>query len=168
MEVWRWLSTGRIVAAHAAAVGGALKIASSDDGGITWTDRVNVASVGTTDVDVAFDASSGAWCVVCGAPATGGRVFTSSDGATWAQVATFGGTSYLRGVAAVSGLWVGVSVQAARGVHWSVDGVSWKRAGYALGTSSGIASGNGGLLAIDGDRTHTSLKVGAPNLGVLT
>lgn len=157
---------------------GTCRAMTSDDGGVTWTDRGTFATTITAPTlwDLSYNAGRAEYmyvmCEVSGTPT--GEVWTSPDGVTWTKQKTTSASSVMY-VAPNGSQWVGV-VRAADGenhiVYSNDGGVEWSYAGFGranvLQTTRGIVAGAGGFLCVNADWCVASLQAGQPSLGTIT
>jgi hypothetical protein len=113
---------GRIVAAGN-STGNVGKVSTSDDGGVTWTNRTLPAPSGggaSTMYRGTYSSDLGMYFL-----AGGGLTYYSYDGVTWTQGSTLG-ANIIRGIAYSSSLKVVYVVDSALNTWTSVDGLSWQ------------------------------------------
>lgn len=158
---------------------GTCRAMTSDDGGITWTDRGTFATTisSPTRQDLAWNETTAEYMYTIGegSGTPTGEVWTSPDGITWTKQATFTSASVTH-VAQNGNQWVGVASyyeydDQAEVVYSNDDGVTWRFAGgvdLVSGGTNALAAGGGGLLIVAPDRSWASLRMGQPDLGTLT
>jgi hypothetical protein len=171
-------TTGRIVA-MASTTGNKIVVATSDDGGVTWTTRASLPALTFSGTDffasLTCDETTNVWFYVqgeiTGTPTS--RVYMSTDGgATWTLVKSLA-TSCLYSITVFGELLVGLAKtgSTSQEVVWSDDsGVTWHLSGLDLGAGStppGIFAGGGGLAIPTNGHVYVSQRTGTPNLGVL-
>lgn len=161
-------TSGRMVfAGHDVLGSGTLNIATSDDGGITLTNRATLTTTiaSPTHLDVVYNPDRSEWLAVIG-KVTGGpasEVWRSTDaGVSWTKVATLA-TACIQNPAPCGSMWVGSAalgspVEAA----YSLDGgATWKGTGYARSANGrGCFAGAGGLLLLDSSAASPSFRAG--------
>lgn len=156
-------------------------VATSDDGGVTWTARTSLPSPTFSSTDyhasLVCNEATGEWLFAQG-ETTGtptSTVYRSTNGGeTWTLVATLT-ASCLASVALLGdGILVGMSVRA-DGQHDVVGsddgGVTWRYAGFIPRSSSdvgGVHVGDGAICVPVTGEVYLSLRQGTPDLGVLT
>lgn len=155
---------------------GTCRAMTSDDGGVTWTDRGTFATtISSPDdlQDLSWNETTAEYMYTIGETVgtDSGEVWTSPDGITWTKQVTF--TSSLITLIAPNGnQWIGVAGMGAQTdiVYSNDDGATWNKAGAAgpeLGGSYALVSGGGGLLLVEGEQTTASLRTGQPALGTV-
>lgn len=154
-------STGRQVFAGVDSLGaGTLDIATSDDGGVSFTDRASLTTTiaSPTKLEVAYSPTRDEWLVtigeVSGTPSS--EVWSSTDGGvTWTKIATLA-TACLTKPAPFDTRWICGAATGPGGnvteLVFSEDGgASWKYAGFggSSGAVRGVVAGGGGALLVD-------------------
>lgn len=172
-------ATGRIVAASLYVLGNEVRLAVSDDGGISWSvpsPNFIVAGAGT-QMQLTFNEGAGKWMLITGRAGSPmvSEVWTSSDGLAWTSVAQLNtNTSFLQSAVGDGELWAGLACQTASGSIYEVvistdGGATWERTGMKTSAAGRrIASGAGGFLFVTADKVYVGPRSGKPNLGVLT
>lgn len=173
-------ATGRIVAvAKVDGTATTASVATSDDGGATWTVRADITGLADSSdyAELVYNADEDEWLYSCGNTVTAtSKVFRSVDGgATWTLVSTLT-TWAMRSIAALGNVWYGLASQSGQAptlVLSSDRGVTWRIAGMGTGSGSDgtvVASASfGGLVLVEhSHNVYTGLRVGTPDLGVLT
>jgi uncharacterized delta-60 repeat protein len=130
-------------------VSGSRRIAYSDDNAATWTDNGTDLLTGTDGFrGVAATTGANALAVAVG---TSGKIFTSTDGASWTP-RNSGTTSILQKVAHANGRWIAVGGNDEGGssivILTSDDGITWTpRPAGTNGQLWGVDYGDGVWLA---------------------
>lgn len=177
-------ATGRVVAMAQRSVGAgdSILVATSDDGGVTWTNQIEFEALTHTFGDkfntgLTCDESTGAWTFVQSVTYSSGarksRVYRSTNGGvSWVLKSTLSAAS-LTSIAQIGDLLVGVASIVGNDdeVVWSTDqGATWHLAGINTSwgdPSVGVFAGGGGLVIPNNDSVYVSQRVGTPDLGVL-
>jgi hypothetical protein len=160
---------GRIVAT-AGDSAGTVCVASSDDGGITWTARANVTTTiatGQVPGHIFYNAATATWAMsmheTSGTPSS--EVWTSSDGISWTKVCTLAASAVF-GLAPFGAMWVGVAVTGGLyQVVYSLDAcATWQLAGFSLvGTPTGVFASPIGLLIGTTNSVYPGMRAGRPS-----
>lgn len=133
--------TSRLCAASRSGSG---EIQSSDDGGVTWTDRTGAVS--ESFFAIGHDGSA-LWVAI----GDGSVVYTSADGATWGTTAHDAGTS-VRSLDSDGSLWVAVNSGGTNAILSSTDAISWtSRQAGLTGYVDAVVKYGGGLWVYAGE-----------------
>ena len=175
-------TAGRMVVVGQGATGigpsgvGLCRAMTSDNGGVTWTDRGTFATTITSPSigELTYDPTSAQFVYTIGknAGAASGEIWTSPDGATWTKRKTLA-SSAVGKVACHGALWISgaaFDTSLLRTLVYSTDfGVTWERAGIVLDSSvfRGVFTGGGGLIALTASFAYFSSRHGRPSLGTL-
>lgn len=169
-------SNGRVIAMCIGSPPGTVRVATSDNGGVNWTDRATLTTTlpGTSErTAISYSEVDDSWICTLGKIATAdSEVWRSTDdGVTWTKIATFGNACLLN-VACLGRLLVSVAVLADGSSHivYSLDtGVTWRLSGYRLqSTGVGVFRGGGRPLALTTLSVATGIAMGVPPFPVLT
>lgn len=171
-------STGRIVAILHAPSESSFGVATSDDGGNTWTTRTSISDAGSptaSSSSLVYNEATNVWYFTHGKSGGGrsSRVYKSADdGVTWTLVTTLT-SSCLRSIACLGTLLVGVvempyaSGSSVYRIAYSIDGgATWKDTQFRPGLSD-IHQGGNGLMLAGAGFVLTSLRMGIPVPGTV-
>lgn len=169
-------STGRLVAMAIPNYGAApqpVKVATSDDGGITWTSRTDLS----TNVDLsasvqtacAYNAETNTWLYTVGetsGTATSEVWASTDDGVTWTKVATLT-ASCLLNPASMGSLWL-TAVRGSTELAYSLDsGATWKYTGFTVQTTAvGAFASADQFLALCTGVVFPGLRAGKPSVAL--
>ena len=169
-------STGRLVAMQWDPAVPAVRVATCDDGGITWTARANLTStIGSPErITLQYDVDAGYWYMtigeVTGTPTS--EVWRSTDqGVTWSKMCTLA-NYHVAHVAGFNNLLV--SVARGTGVNeivYSLDfGATWQFAGVRMNGTfvQGCFKGGGKPVAVTSQWIFAGVTCGVPGVGSLT
>lgn len=164
-------STGRVVAIAQTFDGAveAFAVATSDDGGVTWTTRANIVDTAageSTRSDLTYDAGADAWYFAFGKPGSGKLYRSVNDGVTWALVTALS-TRCLTSIACYGSMLVGLAETGEIStVAYSLDGgVTWIDSQLRASVASApcaVRAGLGDLMIAGGGYVLTSLRMGTP------
>jgi hypothetical protein len=150
---------GRIIVV--ASNGNAIKVATSDDGGVTYTNRADPPStvVSPTRIRITHDRFTGDWYMSVSAGAGTTQVFRSiDDGVTWTlRVALT--NAYFSSIAATSaGL---VAFGGSQLIRSTTQGGLWLPVGMqpTVGVAFGVFAGEGTLIIPQPDYVYASARV---------
>ena len=158
----------------------AIKVHTSDDGGVTWTQQSDLSTGVTSgsgpEYHLSADPLTGVYCYVIGRSSGATQeceVWTSPDGATWTKKATLANYALHR-PAGVGGLWVAQArnpTGVGDAIVYSPDGgATWRIASYTPpGTAKGIfANRRGRLLQLRTAAAAIGVAPGLENAVTLT
>ena len=164
-------STGRVVAIAQTFDGAveAFAVATSDDGGATWTARANIedAAAGeSTRSDLTYDAGADAWYFAFGKPGSGKLYRSVDDGVSWMPVTSLT-TRCLTSIACYGAMLVGLAETGEIStVAYSLDGgATWIDSQLRASVASepcAVRAGLGDLMIAGGGYVMTSLRMGMP------
>lgn len=149
-----------------------VKVATTDDGGVTWVAQTSITTtIDAGTIAISYNADEGAWYLsigeTTGTPSC--EVWRSTDGAAWTKMATLAAACVHR-IAGFGALLVATATTAS-GVHvvYSLDsGATWRKAGRMLeGTAKGVFVGPGAALALSSSHIYVGAAMGLPQIGVL-
>lgn len=151
--------TGRIVMQAFSGTNG--YFAYSDDGGVTWS-AATTHALGFTAVSPTYYNAKPIWngthWLAKFNDATGCKVFSSPDGATWTAVATLANTP-IRSIAALGALWCGITT--ASDIVYSTDaGVTWRGADTRAFSAHSVYSNHLRFIATGGSFCYIGPGIG--------
>lgn len=157
-------------------------VATSDDGGQTWTKRENPSlgynfELGFRPETVHLTYVTGTTWLLSASKTTGGNaseVWRSTDDAvTWTKVATLTASALGR-IATLGSILVATAILTTTAstfgdAVYSLDGgVTWRPSQHLKGTAIGAVGGDGGVLIVTSLYAYRSLRVDPPTWSALT
>ncbi len=149
-----------------------LKVATTDDGGDTWTAQASITTtIDATSIAISFNEGEGAFYLAVGEEATpSSEVWRSVDGATWTKQCTLD-VSCMHKIAGFGPLLVATATSGpgARNVYSLDSGVTWQLGGMNLeGAGKGVFAGGGRPFALTDTHRYVGVAAGEPDLGDVT
>jgi hypothetical protein len=156
-RLWVNKVSGRIVGMNTNGTS-TINIATSDDGGQTWTARAAVTTAATTvqstHIDMAYGATDGVWLMAVTNTASFTEIWRSTDdGTSWTLRTTITGGTVVQGsgLTVIGSIWCAFRVLGTTGIGliYSEDqGLTWRYSGWRpVGSvaEAWLAAGDGGL-----------------------